>query len=330
MDEYDNIKYITDLNGVEKMLEKYGVAVIEDILEEKECDDMLSGMWDIFECLTKDWTTPINRNNKETYKEIYKLHPLHSMLFQHWGVGHAPIVWKIRQNKKVLEVFEKIWRCKKEELLVSFDGLSFGMAPEITKKGWYKSTWYHTDQNFSRNYRDCIQSWITCLDVNQGDATLAFLEGSHLYHESFGKDNIVKKGDWQVLDKNDKKYFTDRGCTPKRVQCKKGSIVLWDSRTIHCGTEAIKGRNKPNQRGIIYLCYQPRGMATMTTTGKKTRARLNKKTKAFNENRMTTHWPASQIKLFPKKPWATPMYQTTPLPPPVLSNIGRRLAGFEE
>ena len=59
-------------------------------------------------------------------------------------------------------------------------------------------------------------------------------------------------------------------------------MVLWDSRTIHCGSEPIKGRKKMNMRNIVYICMQPRCLAKPNT--------LKRRIKAFEENRMSTHW----------------------------------------
>ncbi len=40
------------------------------------------------------------------------------------------------QNPKVVDVFAKIWDCKHEELLVSFDASSFHLPPEDTNRGY--------------------------------------------------------------------------------------------------------------------------------------------------------------------------------------------------
>ena len=111
--------------------------------------------------------------------------PMHSMLFQHWKIGHSQHVWDVRQNPKVVDTFAKIWSCNPEDLLVSFDGASFHLPPENTNRGWFNKQWFHTDQSFTRNDFECIQSWITSLDVEEGDATLSFMESSHLYHKDF-------------------------------------------------------------------------------------------------------------------------------------------------
>ena len=79
----------------------------------------------------------------------------------------------------------------------------------------------------------------------------------------------------------------------KRVTCPKGSLVLWDSRIIHCGVESVRGREKQNFRAVCYVSYGPRAHASAKD--------LVKKRKAFEDLRMTTHW-AAKPKLFGKNP----------------------------
>ena len=56
---------------------------------------------------------------------------------------------------------------------------------------------------------------------------------------------------------------------------------------------------------------------------------INKKIKAFQEQRSTSHWP-HKIKLFPKNPqtYGAPMPNVPPLDPPVLTYLGMKLAGL--
>ena len=145
------------------------------MLNEDECELMVKKIWEFFEHITKNWEIPINRNNKNTWTQIYKLYPIHSMLFQHWGVGHSQASWDLRQNIKIVEIFAHFWNCNLTDLLVSFDGMSFHLPPEITKKGWNRNnTWYHTDQSYTTPNFKCIQSFITGYDINEYDATDAF------------------------------------------------------------------------------------------------------------------------------------------------------------
>ena len=187
MDEYEGEKYIATVDNVMDVINQYGVAIIPSLLNEEECDKMVSGMWDTLEDITQTWDLPITRDNPASWRNIKDLFPLHSMLIQHWSIGHAQFIWDLRQNPKCVNVFAKIWDTALEDLLSSFDAASFHMPSETTGIGWHRSTWYHSDQSFVTRGFKCVQSWVTACDVNQGDATLAFLEGSHKYHKDVGK-----------------------------------------------------------------------------------------------------------------------------------------------
>jgi len=177
MNAYEFDKFVCTKETLEYTINRFGVAIIPNLLDEKECDNMVSGIWEYFEYISQLWELPLNRGDKKTWREFYKLYPLHSMLVQHWGVGHTQASWDVRQNIKIVEIFAYFWKCSVEELLVSFDGLSFNLPPEETNKGWNRNnTWYHTDQSFTNSGFKCLQSWVTGLDVNEGDATLSFLE----------------------------------------------------------------------------------------------------------------------------------------------------------
>jgi hypothetical protein len=317
-------KYVTDKSGLMGMLAKYGVAVIPRVIDENECEHIVEGIWDYFEHITQTWETPIKRDDKTTWREIYKLYPMHSMLFQYFNVGHAQISWDVRQNEKILDIFACLWGCTKEELLVSFDGLSFNMPPEVTRRGWNRNnTWYHTDQSYTRSGLECIQSWVTGLDVNEGDATLGIMEGSHNYHEEAGDTfGITDKSDWHKLTREQQEFYESKGCAYKKISCPKGSMVFWDSRTIHCGVEAMKGREHINLRAVIYLCYMPKNLAMPSA--------IKKRIKAFEELRTTSHWP-HKVKLFPKNPrtYGGVLPEVTIINAPKISAIGKSLIGYE-
>ncbi len=323
MDLYEYEKYITNIEGLSETIKTYGVAIIPNVINDNECEEMVSGIWDYFEKITGGWKIPLSRNNSKTWKGIYDLFPMHNMMMQHFQVGHAEVSWKLRQNEKIVDIFAKFYDVKQEELLVSFDGLSFHLPPEKTKKDPSDKTWYHTDQSYQRNDFECVQSWITGLDVNQGDATLGFLEGSNNYHKKFSDDHaITHYSDWYKLSELEEKYYRDLGCTPKRITCPKGSMVFWDSRTIHYGAESISGRKRENLRAVVYLCYMPRLMCSQIN--------LEKKRKAYNELRTTNHYPCNP-KLFPLKPRTYgKKIEVTNIEQPQLNALGLKLAGFKK
>jgi hypothetical protein len=324
MNTYEFDKYVTDVEGLTEKLNTFGVAIIPNVLNKGECENGINGMWDYFEHISMTWEVPLHRNDSKTYRNYWKLYPMHSMLIQHWCVGHAQFVWDIRQNHKIANVFsDGIWKCKNEDLLVSFDGISMHLPPEYTNRGWYRGNkWYHTDQSYLRSGFECVQSFVTLNDVNRGDATLGFMEGSHRYHEEFRENFGVKdKKDWYKLNECQERFYLNRGCNFKRIMCPKGSLVLWDSRTIHCGVEPLRERENPNIRSIVYLCYMPRAECSD--------ANLRKKQKAFKEMRMTSHWPCKP-KLFGKNPrtYGNELPIIENISNPTVTEFGMRLAGF--
>ena len=286
MENYKYSKYKSTLDTFEDTLKKYGVAIIPDILNKNEIDSFKTGIWEYLEHITDNFEVPLNRKNKKSWRSLRELFPMHSMLIQHWNIGHAQFNWDVRQNPKVVDVFAKLWSVKQDELVTSFDGASVHLPPEVTKLGWYRGNdWFHCDQSFMDNEFKCVQTWVTAYDVNEGDATLAFLEKSHKYHKDFKEEfDITDKTNWYKLKTEEVDYYLNKKCAKTYIKCPAGSMVLWDSRTIHCGRESRKERDRPNFRGVSYVCMKPRSLSTQKD--------LEKKRKAFNEMRTTSHWPA--------------------------------------
>lgn len=58
---------------------------------------------------------------------------------------------------------------------------------------------------------------------------------------------------------------------------------------MNCGVAG----NTDKWRHVVYTCYQPKSLATEKD--------LALKREAYNNRRVTTHWPAMNVKLFPKE-----------------------------
>jgi len=281
---------VCELAQAKETLEKYGVAVINDVIPQEELEKIKSLAW----VNISHWSRGLIDGSKpETWKNLFKFYPKHSMMVQEYGVGHMQWLWEIRQHPEVVKVFETLWETS--DLLTSFDAMSVHFPPESTGRGWYKGThWYHTDASPSRQ-EDCVQGLVNLFPVGENDATLSVLEGSHLLHKEFFETFKRKvSGDWYKLaDQQELDFFLKRGCQIRNIQAGAGSVVLWYSKTFHQGKEPDRGRENPNIRLVSYVCMTPRSMAT--------EAALLKKRKALEEGRTTSHWP-HRIKLFPLKP----------------------------
>lgn len=196
------------------------------------------------------------------------------------------------------------------------------MPPEITNIISEQYKWYHTDQSYLTNDLIYLQSWVTAFDVLEGDGTLSILEGSHKHHEEFGYHfDISDPNDWYRLNENELQFYYNKGCVEKLIKCPKGSLIIWDGRTIHYGLEGTNNRLKPNIRCVSYICYLPRKLASEKD--------LMIKREAFNKMLTTTHNPY-KINIIPKTiyPDMDENEYITSIDKPILSELGYKLAGF--
>ena len=314
---YESTKYFATLDNLKEKLENYGIAIIPNILNDNECQQMASEMWDYLEHITQNWETPINRNDENTWKQINELN-MGTLLFQFWSIGHSQMAWNVRQNPKIVNVFAKFWNVQPEDLISSFDGCSFELLPNERKI----DPWWHVDHSYINSEFRNIQSWVTAFDVEPGDATLTILESSHKNHKDFAETfEVTSERDFSLLYNEHLQYYLDR-FPIKRICCPKGSLVLWDSRLVHYGLES---KNKKNIRCISYLCYLPRSQANESI--------LKLKRHALEHLKTTNHDPVKVT----FKPQTPNMYDMSDIvkiadlvsiEPPILSELGYKLAGY--
>jgi hypothetical protein len=307
-------------------LQEHGVAILPGVLDAPKCAALAGGLWAAVEQLSQGWRVPLRRADPATWKGIYALQPKHGMLFQHWQLGQSQACWNVRQDPAVCDVFAELWGVPPAELICSFDGVALGVPPERTGRGWFQGmNKLHCDQSFTRNELDCYQGWINGQPTEPGDATLTFLRKSHRFHAEAGGrfPELLGTQHWnQLTDEMIRYYVEECGCPQECVRCPAGSLVLWDSRTIHSGRQPTRGRAQPSERAVVYVCMTPRAAATP--------ALLRKRQKAFAEQRMTCHCPHRPM-LFAKRPRCypgQPLPEVQELPPPALTELGRALVGL--
>ena len=267
--EYKN--YDCTIETLQETLDTYGVAVLPNIIPQEELEVIKDKMFTTLTSMTKNLINPVTREAPESWKSIFTMQPLHGMLFQNFGLGHAQFAWDIRQDPRINDVFAKLWNVNGSELLSSFDGVSISFPPETTGKGWHTADWYHSDQRFSFSGLHTVQGLVGCYDTNEGDATLTVLEGSNKFHREFSERFSLTENDsdWYKLKDHEIAFYESKGCTKKYIQATAGSLVLWDSRTIHAGSGPLPSRPVPNTRLVVYTCQKPKQYATPIDTTKK-------------------------------------------------------------
>lgn len=316
------------MDSVKTQLENDGYAIIPNLLDHQECVALHRGVWDFWEA------RGIKRTDTTTWKDIHKYFPTKGMLIQYWSVGQMQPIWDLRSNPKVTGVFESIWGTT--NLTCSFDGMAMGLAPEITNRGWdhKQKGWLHLDQSPTRNGFECVQGWVTPCRVEEGDASLTVLRGSHKLHGEFAeafnlkvrpeddaKVRAKKRADWYALTPEQVQWYKDK-CQQVTITCPKGSMVLWESRTVHAGKGPVQGRARPKNRMVAYISMMP---DDLTPRQRKT------KQKAIIEGRMTTHWASQRVKLFGRVPQTRgqPLPEVPEYELPLLTARGAKLAGFD-
>lgn len=270
-------------------LKTEGWAVIPSVLPKDKTEQYKSRFWEWME----SFGSGLKRNYSSTWK--WANWPLSIRgLLQHYRIGHSKFVWDLRTEEAVIEIFSLIWGT--EDLLVSFDGACLA-KPSRNETTMQADSWAHLDQGPKRagNF-ECVQGLMTFSEAGPGLGGLVVYSKSHKLHKEFFEafPKLAKKtgnSDWCKFEEKHRQWYFDHGAVEEQPAAPPGSVILWDSRTVHWAARPSKGQT--HCRMAVYLCYVPRSHAI--------RKDLEKKRKAFEDRRMTSHWPA-QPRLFPKQP----------------------------
>jgi hypothetical protein len=244
--------------------------------------------------------------------------------FSAYGVAHEKFMWDARMEPGVLSAFSTLWGT--DDLLVSFDALNVTFPNRKDRPR--RLPWPHIDQSPMRKGLQCAQGVINFSNSGPEDGGLLVYPGSHLLSEEFFETQ-TDKTTWQVRDGYDfteeqVKWFTDHGITPHKVCASPGDLIIWDSRTIHWGTEPTEKGN--TIRTVIYASYAPAYLASPET--------LKTKSQVFQAWEATTHWAHDNI-VFKKTDallddgTIDPKSRSEPREKPVLSDKLLRLAGVK-
>jgi len=310
-----------------------------------------------------------------TYKFFLDSYQKHAMLFQHQSVGWMPSVWDVRQDPAIASFFASLWTlfgnnpertglCPAfaeviqawierhpgnalvpEDMLTSFDGTTLALPPAFTPKhrGKFRNYWLHTDQAYTRPGLRCIQGYMamTPSRAEMKSGTLLAMLGSHKHHAAFAAafpEAVPKStGNWYRINAEQGAWCEEKGLHTVRIAHEPGDLILWDSRTLHCGGEP--GICGENLRAIVYTCYMPRALTVLSKDGdykgyKEATRVLSSRINAFREGRVSSHWPVAGFKMTAKiprtynaakKPRSVVVTDTATLR---VTTLGRRLIGF--
>ncbi|MCE5295467.1 MAG: phytanoyl-CoA dioxygenase family protein, partial [Chlamydiales bacterium] len=311
-----------------------------------EAKVLYNRLW--YEFIEQAWPA-CKLDDRSNWKEAF---PIHNKVGLFSGpAGQTQVMWDVRQDPRVVAVFEKVWNTG--DLIVSMDGLSL-MCPIEIREGYIKP-WPHVDQS-AENSRTAnksamvppgfvsesllktkpftIQGQFLFEESQESDGGFYCIPKSHLRFEEFAPvleaitaEQMTNTDGWMARIAYLNEFFSSY--PKKHVTAPAGSIILWDSRTVHWNQHASADRPKseiPKVRMVGYICYVPK--SRLTDEGKAIRKL------AFDTKTTTTHNPAYPS-LVPSKDGQTrPEYEeyledkNFVLPDVVLTPLGKSLLGF--
>lgn len=243
------------------------------------------------------------------------------------GVSHEEFTWKARTEPKVLETFQQLWGT--DELVVSFDAIniSLTLGPHGRTDIFPTKPWPHMDQNPLITEFELAQGLIALTPSRKNDGGLVVVKGSHKHLKRFFEETGGFREEQDSGERNfyrytqsDLEWFLKQpGCEIIKVETTPGSLVLWESRTIHWNSSPTADQT----RVAIYVCMAPASFATPEV--------LEQKKAAFENFTSTTHWPHFAILTGTKIPERDGKpdvcHRMTPINKPLVTDQIRKLAG---
>ncbi len=264
-------------------LDQHGYAVIHGVLGKKQLRNASDKLWNYLENLG----TGIKREDNKTWDNENWPGTLCNGILSREGIGQSELQWYLRPIVK--PVFQKLWN--KDDLVTSFDGVGVFRPPSVNKKWRTKGGWYHVDQNgLLKPDLECIQGLVTLLDADRTTGGFVVLPGSHLKFAKFFQEFPGKgKKDFIMMDPSQVQWFN---IEPVMLEVKRGSMILWDSRAVHCNAPGVQPNESTDLiRAVSYQCMMPAEMLT-------DKVRMLREA-APAKGISTSHWP---LEFHPTKP----------------------------
>ena len=137
------------------------------------------------------------------------------------------------------------------------------------KRNKTKSSWWHVDQCLT-NTDVCYQGMLLLTDATINTGGFAVVPGSHKRHadvlKAFGKDD--SKSNFITLGTPEEANVKLSGIGAEPigggllVEAKAGSLILWNSKTMHTSIPGVNPGNEPVIRRVCYVSMVPRSHLT--------------------------------------------------------------------
>ncbi|PRP85247.1 hypothetical protein PROFUN_07017 [Planoprotostelium fungivorum] len=262
-------------DDIREHLQNEGWAAVS-VVTEDEAADLLSQFWDFIE----DLGSGVLRHDPITWGPNQWPEQIRGIL-KRYGIGQAPFMWSLRTNENVLRVFADLWSCHPTDLLTSFDGACIypvgapggPQGPFVLQED---ELWPHRDQAPTRNDLLCVQGSVSLAD-NRGENDGGLLVWPRTHHIDWTRSDPKARFGREF-------YRIPSDCIPHRdarvIRVPAGTLLLWDSRTVHANRAPSSGGNT---RCVAFICMLDGSSADTSTLMRRMEARTRGDT--------TSHWP---------------------------------------
>ncbi len=213
-------------------LRRHGYAVFAHVGDAREVAETVDLFWDYFAR-----RFGALRGDPRTWDRI----PANEFgILLQFGVGQSDALWKVRQLARLHRVFAAVWGT--EDLIVDFGGcVVLRPLSDCTQRWRTAEGWFHTDQNAnSRPGLQTVQGGLLLTDQTPATGGLVVVPRSMSDHTALSRRAARE---WGTSDDNhfllvppDDPVLHDPARRPLFVAGRKGDLVLWDSRTVHCNS----------------------------------------------------------------------------------------------
>jgi len=159
------------------------------------------------------------------------------------GLDNLRVLWEIRTDSKIREIFHELYG-PTTPLYLYVDRFNYRPRGHLP----LQEEW-HIDEDPTRPQSE-YQAFVSLTRSGEEDDCLGILEKSHRY-----MDEYVQRFPLYPFYREQYDWLLEKGCTPRRVACLAGSLVLWDSRCYHTPLNSLRPVSLP--RVVVYTRYFP-------------------------------------------------------------------------
>lgn len=146
----------------------------------------------------------------------------------------------------------------------------------------------HLDQGVKRQGRHAYQGAVYLAETTEHDYCLRVLKHSHKHHSDFfgtfpKAAAQTRRFEFLKLNRTQRHWYIDNGCSLVYVPVPKGGMVLWDSRTVHDTCPPECGRPDIDKwRCVVFVSMTPAFWADEED--------MKFKKNSYYNMQLTSHW----------------------------------------